>query len=66
MTEQGSKQLRAVSHGRERRTPTNPELGPGFASAVRAVRKPCLMMDDEGYRKRGVMYCKKTELKLAG
>lgn len=52
----GTEQLRAVSHDRERRTPTDLGLDPGVASAVTAVKKPCLMMDDEGYRRRGGMY----------
>lgn len=41
-------------------------LTPEVASEVTVVRKPYLMMDDEGYRRRGGMYWKKTELNLMG
>jgi len=63
---EGTKQLRAVSHGRERRTPTDLGVDPRVASEVTVVRKPYLMMDDEGYRRRGGMYWKKSELNLMG
>lgn len=62
----GTKQLRAVSHDRERRTPTDLGLDPWVASEVTAVRKPYLMMDDEGCRRRGVIYWKKTRVEPDG
>lgn len=62
----GTKQLRAVSHERERTPPTDPGFDPEIASEVTAVRKSCLMMDHEGCRRRGVIYKKKAELNLMG
>lgn len=54
----GTKQLRAVSHQRER-TPTDLGIDPGVSSEVTVVRKSCLMMD-EGCRRKGVSYKEKN------
>lgn len=52
-----TKQLSAVSQNREKRAST--EFG--VAAEATAVTKPYLMMDDEGYRRRGAMYWIKPE-----
>lgn len=50
----------------KRRTPQCPGLDPKVTSEVTAVRKSCLMTDDEGYWRRGVTYQKKAEQNLFG
>lgn len=51
---------------KRRRTPQCPGLDPKVTSEVTAVRKSCLMTDDEGYWRRGVTYQKKAEQNLFG
>lgn len=61
----GTKQLRAVSHQRERRTPTDLGIDPGVSSEVTVARKSRLMMD-EGCRRKGVSNKEKKKFYLMG